>query len=227
MNTRTYGQICGLARAMELVGERWAMLVVRDLILGPKRFADLQHGLPRIPASLLSARLNELENTGVVRRRVRSQLDAAVVYELTEYGGELEQIMLQLGLWGARSLGEPSPSDVFTLDAAILSLYTTFRPEAALGVHVNYELHYGDMIVYAMVDDGALKAAEGAHPDADIVIEPDLSVLLKLLTGEMTATEAIASGQVRIQGPMEHLDLFTELFQVPAAPAPAEGLVVR
>src|ERR1700756_4789854 len=116
MTGRTYGQFCGLARALELVGERWSLLVVRDLILGPKRFTDLREGLPRIPVSILSARLNELEESGVIRRRVLPKLDAAVVYELTEYGSELEQVLLQLGLWGARSLGDPAAGDVFGLD---------------------------------------------------------------------------------------------------------------
>jgi DNA-binding HxlR family transcriptional regulator len=103
MNTRTYGQFCGLARALEMVGERWSLLVVRDLVLGPKRFTELQRGLPKIPVSILSSRLNELERSGVVRRRMLSELDAAVVYELTEYGGELDQIVPQLGLWSTRS----------------------------------------------------------------------------------------------------------------------------
>ncbi|WP_020670834.1 winged helix-turn-helix transcriptional regulator [Amycolatopsis nigrescens] len=227
MTARTYGQFCGLARALELVGERWSLLVVRDLVLGAKRFTDLQRGLPKIPASILSARLNEMEQAGVIRRRVLPQLDAAVVYELTEYGAELDQIVLQLGLWGARSLGDPGPEDVFTLDSAILSLYTTFRPEAALGVHVNYELHYGDMIVHALVDDGALKAAEGSYPDADIRIEPKGPVIKKLMTGEISATEAIAGEQVRIEGPAEYLHLFPRLFHVGAAPEASEGLVVH
>src|SRR3954453_3622910 len=103
-SARTYGKFCGLARALEIVGERGWLPVVRDLMLGAKRFNDLQRTLPRIPVSILTSRLNELEEFGVIRRRVLSQLDAGVVYELTEYGSELDQIVLNLGLWGARSL---------------------------------------------------------------------------------------------------------------------------
>ncbi|HEV3358964.1 MAG TPA: winged helix-turn-helix transcriptional regulator [Pseudonocardiaceae bacterium] len=227
MNTRTYGQVCGLARALELIGERWSLLVVRDLMLGPKRFTDLMRGLPKMPASILSARLNELESTGVVQRRVLAELDASVVYELTEYGAELDQILLQLGLWGARSLA-PNAHDLFTMDSAILSMYATFRPEAALDVHATYELRFGeDMVVHLLIEDGALKAAEGSYPDADAVIRPTGMVMLDLLTGQLSPAEALATQQVEIEGPAEYLELFTQLFHIPAAPVPTEGLVVH
>lgn len=227
MNTRTYGQVCGLARALELVGERWSLLVVRDLLLGPKRFTDLMRGLPKMPASILSSRLNELETAGVVQRRVLAELDASVVYELTEYGAELDQIVLQLGLWGARSLA-PEEHDLFTLDSAILSMYSTFRPEASLDVHVSYEIRYSDeMVVHVLVEDGALKAAEGGYPDADVVIRPRDAVILNLLNGEVSAGEALASGRVEIEGPAEYFELFTQMFHIPAAPVPTEGLVVH
>ncbi|MFK0246526.1 winged helix-turn-helix transcriptional regulator [Amycolatopsis azurea] len=226
--SRTYGQFCGLARALEIIGERWSLLIVRDLVLGPKRFTELQAGLPRIPASTLSARLNELEQSGVLRRRVLPQLDAAVVYELTEYGSELDQIVLDLGLWGARSLGQPAPEDVFTLDAAILSLYTTFRSEKAKGVQATYELHYpGGMVLHAIIEDGALKVADGAHPGADVVIEPLGPYIKDLLSGELTADDALRTGKVRVEGAVEYLTLFTELFHIPAAPQASRGIVVR
>lgn len=228
MSIRTYGQFCGLARALEIIGERWSLLIVRDLVLGPKRFTELQAGLPKIPPSTLSARLNELEQSGVLRRRLLPQLDAAVVYELTEYGSELDQIVLDLGLWGARSLGQPSPEDVFTMDSAILSLYTTFRSEKAKGVQVTYELRYpGEMLLHAIVEDGALKVAEGAHPGADAVIEPLGPFIKDLLTGDLTAADATRTGKIRLEGAFEYLELFAELFHIPAAPKVTEGIVVR
>ncbi|MEC3976922.1 winged helix-turn-helix transcriptional regulator [Amycolatopsis sp. H20-H5] len=226
MTVRTYGQFCGVARALELVGERWSMLIIRDLLLGPKRFTDLRTGLPRIPASILSSRLNDMESSGVLRRRVLPQLDAAVVYELTEYGAELDQILLQLGLWGARSLGVPGQQDVFTLDSAILSLYTTFRAEAARNAHVSFELRYGPMVVHALVDGGALKVAEGSYPAADLVICSQAS-LVPLLTGEVSADQALRSGLVAIEGDPAHLELFTSLFHIPSAPKPSVGLAVH
>lgn len=227
MTGRTYGQYCGLARALELVGERWALLVVRDLVLGPKRYTDLRETLPRIPPSMLSARLNELEQAGVVRRRVLPNLDATVVYELTDYGSELEPMLLQLGLWGARSLGDMCADDILTLDSAILSLYTTFLPESSTDVRVTYQVHFGpSIVVHAMVDDGGIKVAEGAHADADVVIEA-LGPVKSLLTGELSPREAITAGLIRVHGDLELLDRFGELFRIPPAPALAGGLTVR
>jgi DNA-binding HxlR family transcriptional regulator len=225
MSARTYGQYCGLARALELVGERWALLVVRDLVLGPKRFTDLRATLDRIPASILSARLNELEQAGVVRRRVLGSLDAAVVYELTSYGAELDTVVLQLGLWGARSLGEKG-DHVFTLDSAILSLYTTFRPQFAGGVNVSYELHYGEMVVHAIIRDGVIQVAAGPYPEADLVIRPQASIM-PLMSGDMSADEAINEGVVKLEGDEQLLHLFSDMFHIPAAPRPAEGLAVH
>ncbi|MFE0025248.1 winged helix-turn-helix transcriptional regulator [Amycolatopsis sp. NPDC059021] len=225
MTTRTYGQFCGLARALDLVGERWALLVIRDLVLGPKRFTDLQRTLPKIPMSLLSARLNELEQSGVIRRRVLPQLDAGVVYELTEYGSELDQIVLDLGLWGARSLGHPAPGEILTLDSAILSLYTTFRADNAGGVHIAYEIrHQNGVVVHALIDNGTLKAGEGSHPGADLVVAPTGPGFIDLLSGRLTAADAIRSGKVRIEGEAGHLELFTKLFHIPAPPTPSEGI---
>ncbi|MGV9363056.1 winged helix-turn-helix transcriptional regulator [Amycolatopsis sp. NPDC003731] len=226
MTGRTYGQFCGLARALELVGERWSLLVVRDLLLGPKRYSDLRQTLPKLPPSVLSGRLNELEKAGVLRRRVLPQLDAAVVYELTEYGRELEPVLLQLGLWGARAMLDPAPDDLFTMDSAILSLYTTFRPEHAAGVNVSFEIRYGDLIVHALVDDGALKVAEGALPRADLVIE-SVGSIQPLLSGRLSPLAAIEAGILRASGDLTLLDRFVDLFHIPAPPAPVEGLVVR
>lgn len=226
--TRTYGQFCGLARALEIVGERWSLLVVRDLLLGPKSYLELRNGLPRIPPSILSSRLNELEQAGVVSRRVRPQLDAGLVYELTEYGSELDHILLDLALWGARSLGYPGADEVFTLDAAMLALYTTFLEDVAAGVQVIYELRYpGGLTVHAMVDDRSLKVGQGPHPGADLVIEPQGPGMIDLLNGRLTAAEVFASGQVRIEGEYAHLELFARMFRVPPKPQLPSGLTMH
>ena len=102
MRMRTYGDPCGIARALDLVGERWALLVVRELLLGPKRFTDLREALPRVSADVLSQRLRELERTGVLRRAKLPPPAGSRVYELTEWGRELEPVVLALGRWGSR-----------------------------------------------------------------------------------------------------------------------------
>lgn len=217
MRTRSYDQYCGVAHALELVGERWALLLVRDLLRGPKRFTELQRGLPRIPSNVLSARLKELEQAGIVRRRLLARPESGVVYELTDYGHELEDIVLRLGLWGARSLGEPRPADTVNADALLLGLRAAFRPEAARGVRASYELRLGEIVVHLRVDDGALEVAEGPLADADLALETDLT-LRRLMTGELRPDEAIESEKVRVAGDRQLLERFVEIFHIPPAP---------
>jgi DNA-binding HxlR family transcriptional regulator/putative sterol carrier protein len=217
MKTRSYGKYCGLAHALELVGERWALVLVSDLLRGPKRFSELQRGQPRIPSNVLSGRLKELEDAGVVRRRVLPRPGSGVGYELTEYGRELEDVVLRLGRWGARSMSEPRPEDTFTTDSVFLALRSTFRPEAARGLRANYELRIGDIVVHARIDDGSLDVQEGPLPGADLVLETDLS-LHPLLTGELDPDEAITTGRVRVEGDRDLLERFAEAFHLPPAP---------
>jgi DNA-binding HxlR family transcriptional regulator/putative sterol carrier protein len=199
---------------LEVVGERWALLIVRDLILGPKRFTDLRRGLPRIPSNVLSARLKELEQAGIVQRRLLPRPRTGVVYELTEYGRELEDVVLRLGLWGAKALGDPRPDDTVSLDSMMLALRATFRPEAARGLRVSYELRLGEIVFHARIDKGALEVVEGPLADADLVLETDLT-LRKLMSGELSPREAIKAGKVRVTGKRELLDRFVEIFHIP------------
>jgi DNA-binding HxlR family transcriptional regulator/putative sterol carrier protein len=216
MATRTYGQYCGLAHALELVGERWALLLVRDLIRGPKRFTDLQRGLPRIPTNVLSARLKELEQSGVVRRRILPRPASGVGYELTEYGRELEDVVLRLGLWGAKSMGEPRPEDTLNADSALLGLKALFRPEAARKLRASYELRMGEMVVGARIDRGTLTVEEGPLANPDLVLETE-EPFRALLTGELTPGEAITSGRVKVTGDPQLLERFVEVFHLDVA----------
>jgi DNA-binding HxlR family transcriptional regulator len=211
---RTYGQYCGVARALELVGERWALLLVRDLIPGPKRFTDLQDGLPRIPSNVLSARLKELEEAGIVQRRVLPRPAASVVYELTEYGGELEEVLVGLMRWGAKSLGEPRPDDAVSANPMIFGLRASFRPEAARDLSATYELHVDDAVLHARIENGALELAEGPAADPDLTIKADLR-LRHLMSGEITPAQARTAGVVRLTGDPGLLDRFVEVFTLP------------
>jgi DNA-binding HxlR family transcriptional regulator/putative sterol carrier protein len=221
MSTRSYGQFCGLARAVELVGERWALLIIRDLLVGPRRFTDLRHGLPRIPTNVLSDRLKELEHNGIVRRHVLPRPSAAVVYELTEYGSQLDEVVLRLGLWGAQSLGVPRPGEIMTTDSMVQALRATFVPAAARGLQVSYEFRLGEIVIHARVEGGTIAVAEGSLADADLVIEAGPAIK-DLMTGELSPADALASGGVRITGDAALLDRFVEVFHIPSRPsAPA------
>jgi DNA-binding HxlR family transcriptional regulator len=217
MKTRSYGKYCGLAHALELVGERWALVLVSDLIRGPKRFTELQRGQPRIPSNVLSARLKELEEAGIVRRRVLPRPAGGVGYELTEYGRELEDVVLRLGLWGAKSMPEARPDEIVTADTLLLGLRSTFRSEAARKLRAGFELRLGEVVVHARVDDGALEVDEGPLSDPDLVLETDVA-LHPLLTGELSPAEAIESGRVRITGKRELFERFVEVFHIPPVP---------
>lgn len=215
---RSYGQFCGLARALDIVGERWALLIVRDLLVGPRRYTDLHRGLPRIPTNILSARLKELEEAGVVRRRIAPRPTGSILYELTGYGAGLEDIVLSLGSWGARSMREPSPGDIVTADSLIMAMRSTFQPERAGRLRLGFELRFGDGIVHAIVDRGDLRTAAGPLPDADLVIEAG-TALRALMAGEVSPHDAIAGGSVRVTGDPALLARFAEIFQIGPAPA--------
>lgn len=211
--TRQFGQYCGLARALELIGERWALLVIRDLLVGPRRFSDLQHGLTRIPSNVLSARLQELEAAGVVERKLLPRPSGAVVYELTPYGKELDTVVLSLGRWGAQRLGEPRAEERVTPESLVIALRSTFRPEAARGVNASFELCVGQVVLHAKVRGPKLEVAVGPLPDADVRIETGLA-LKALMAGEMSVNEAKASGVLRATGPAKLLANFVEIFRI-------------
>lgn len=213
MATRAYGQYCGFARSLELVGERWALLVIRDLLVGPKRFSDLQRGLPKVPSNILTARLKELEEAGIVRRRAQARPPGGVVYELTEDGRELEEAVIALGRWGAKRLGDPRPDEIVTDDSIAMALRTTFRPEAATDDNVAFELHLGKIVVNARVDGGNVVVGRGALPAADLIIESGPAIR-QLLAQEVTPKESLKNGTVRLQGKRALLDRFVELFRI-------------
>ncbi|HEX3464644.1 MAG TPA: winged helix-turn-helix transcriptional regulator [Candidatus Elarobacter sp.] len=218
MKTRAYGQYCGFARALEVVGERWALLVVRDLLVEPKRFTDVLRGLPGIPSNILTARLKELEAAGVVRRRLLPRPSRGVVYELTEYGLELEPVVAELGRWGAKALGDPRPDETITQDSLITALRTTFRPESARGVRAGFELRVGEIVLHARVEDGRVRVAGGPLPEADLVIHAGPGVRA-LMAGEVSPADALAQGVVKIDGDEALLARFAEIFRIDPLPA--------
>jgi DNA-binding HxlR family transcriptional regulator len=213
--SRGYGQYCGLARALELVGERWALLIVRDLLVGPRRFTDLRQGLPRIPSNVLADRLKELERDGIVQRRVLPRPASSVVYELTDYGAQLEDALMRLGVWGAQRLGETRPGEIITPDSMVIALRSTFVPSSARNAQYTFELRLGPVIVHANVDNGRITAAEGHADNPDLVITGGPAVK-DLLTGDVTPDVAIKTGLVQLEGNPELLEKFVRLFHIPS-----------
>jgi DNA-binding HxlR family transcriptional regulator len=182
MATRSYADYCGLSHALELVGERWALLVIRELLSGPKRFTDLRRGLPRIPTNVLSTRLKELERDGIVQRAVLPRPASGVAYELTDYGQELKCPVTALLMWGNKTLGDPRPDETVSAASLIMGMSEAFRPEAARGLQATFEVRFHGCVLHAQIDDGALAMAEGPAEDPDLTI--DTESLRAVLTGD-------------------------------------------
>lgn len=212
--TRTYDDGCAAAHALDLVGERWALLVVRELLLGPKRFTDLRAGLPNASPNVLAQRLRGLETAGVVRRRKLPPPAASRVYELTEWGRDLEPVIISLGKWGVRSPSKP-PDAELGIDSLILSFRTMFDPEQAEGLEADYEIEIGEDSFRAEVAEGRLEIERGFAEAPDATIETDAGTLAALVYAELGLDEALRSGDFEIEGDRELVERFIALFPLP------------
>lgn len=218
---RTYNEACGIPRALDRIGERWALMVVRELVLGPKRFTDIKNALPHASPNVLTQRLKELEQSGVVHKRKLPPPASVQVYELTEWGMQLDRVLLELGRWGARAPmipGEPTMS----FDAHLLSLLTLFDREKAADFRTRLELRLGDETFVAEVAGGRLEIERGMARDADAIVETDAGTLLAVAHGRLALEEALAEGDMRIDGDRQAVVRFVTLFTLPEPAAVPE-----
>jgi DNA-binding HxlR family transcriptional regulator len=227
---RTYGEACRFAHALDVVGERWALLVVRELLLGPKRFTDLRTGLPHASSNILAERLRDLEQHGVIQRRKLPPPAGSSVYELTEWGRELEPVVTKLGAWGARSPIPPETEEIGP-DSIVLALGSLFDSEAAGELEATYGLRIGEQGFRVEVADGEVHLGRGvpASPEATIAV-PDAPTLAAILTAQLPLSEALASGAAQLEGSKQSAKRFLRLFPMPepcacgAAEGPAPAL---
>lgn len=216
---RSYEDGCAASHALDLVGERWALLVVRELVLGPKRFTDLRASLPGISPNVLAQRLEELEAASVVRRRRLPPPAAAAVYELTDWGRDLEPVIMALGRWAARSPHLPLGRSL-SIDALILSFRTMFDPRAAAGFNASVELRLGDDRFHAAISHGRMQLVRGTAERPDAVITSDPNTLAAVAYGGLKLADALRSGDLRIEGDKAAVRRFLTLFPLPErAPA--------
>lgn len=214
MSSRSYDQYCGLARALDLLGGRWTLLIVRELMTGPKRYKDLQSNLPGIGTNLLAQRLKLLEKEGVVQRRMLPAPASTEAYDLTERGRALEPVLVELVRWGHGIMGKPSEDDVHRAHWNILAMKAVFDPERARDVRAEYEYRIGDAVFHARVEEGELLTGQGPGLNPDFVLKTDTETFVALISGEITLEEAVESDRMRVDGDLDALQQSAELFDL-------------
>ncbi|MEO3771301.1 winged helix-turn-helix transcriptional regulator [Micromonospora sp. B9E7] len=215
---RSYGDPCGVARGLDVIGERWALLVVRDLLLGPRRFNDLLGGLPGVSPNVLSQRLRQLTEHGVVHRRDLGPPTRVHLYELTEWGRALEPILLQFGRWGSQS--PQSPEGALGIDSLLLSIKAAFDPARAAALRGVYEFHVDADTYLAEVADGAVQIRRGTAPEPDAALTTDIDTLRAVCGHQITMAAALASGALRLTGDEPAQRRLTDLLLAPFTPTP-------
>jgi DNA-binding HxlR family transcriptional regulator len=195
--SRSYRDSCGIARALDVVGERWALLVVRELLLAPQRFSELRHALPHVSSNLLADRLRELEHNGVIRRGP-APTEGPRVYELTEWGRKLEPILLALGDWG---IDAPQPPPPTSLSAAsvLIFLQRAARPDPAAPL-TNFRLELDGRVWTLRLASGRVQVQPGEPATADVSLRAEPKTLSALLADPATLATACADGSVSVVG---------------------------
>jgi DNA-binding HxlR family transcriptional regulator len=214
---KSYEQYCALTRALDVVGERWTLLIVRDLLLGPKRYTDLRAGLPGIATDILTARLRTLEEAGFVRRRELPPPAPATVYELTEMGNRLGPAIRALGQVGLTMLGSPQPGEDVRPERFVAGLHASFRREEFADLTETYELVIDGQPFTVEVTDGALDVRQGGASSPSMSLEIDGDTFVALMTGRVSAADSLAKPGATLEGERSVLDRFIDAFGYPSA----------
>lgn len=215
MSKRSYNQYCAIARALDVIGHRWTLLLIRELMTGPKRFSDLMDHLPGIGTNLLSSRLKELEDQELAVQRKLPPPAASVVYELTERGLELESTILALAEWGRPLLGIPSEKDNLSSGWLMLAMKKSFRPEEAKGLEECYEFRIDRDVFQVRVTDGKIEVEQGVRYTPDMQLTSPSTTLMSIVAGELPAKEALQKGLIQVEGNIDALYRTFALFGVP------------
>jgi DNA-binding HxlR family transcriptional regulator/putative sterol carrier protein len=211
---RKYDDSCAVAHGLDLIGGRWALLIVRELLLGPKRFTDLRAGVPGASADMLTQRLRDLCTSGIIQRRKLPPPAGSWVYELTDWGAELEPVVTQLSRWSSRSPTLRKDGELGT-DSLALSLGALFDPRAAQGLVATFALRLGEDRFCVQIAEGRLTLERGEPDQADAVIDTDPRTLSALLWQDLPLADALHTGALTVDGPQCLAERFTRLFPLP------------
>jgi len=223
---KVYGQYCGLAKALDVVGERWTLLIVRELSFGPRRFSDLVAGLDGISTAVLTERLARLEGARLIIRRALPPPAASNVYALTEDGQALGRAIIPLAAWGVRLLAATprKRTEPFRPAWGLLFLRETFDGAAARGVHDVYEFHVDDSVISVIVDDGQMQVIEGPSGRAvDVEIHVNATTFIDVGLGRLRGRDAIRQGTLRLVGNDAAIRRYSRIIRPLARPAPRRG----
>jgi DNA-binding HxlR family transcriptional regulator len=221
MSARTYGQFCPVAKALDLVGERWTLLLVRELLLGPRRFTDLLHALPGLGTSLLTERLKQLEAAGLIHRERLPPPAATTAYQLTEAGKGLGPVIGALAAFGAHLLDSPAPDELVRPELGALYAAGSAEPEALTGPRQTYQIHVDDQVLHIRAGGGAAQARSGPAPEgADAVITTDQAGFIDLALARRTLADLVAAGRAQARGPADAVARAERLFASVRPPAP-------
>jgi DNA-binding HxlR family transcriptional regulator len=219
---KSYEQYCPVARALDGVGERWTLLIVRDLLMGPKRYTDLRAGLPGIATDSLTARLRTLEDAGFVRRRDLPPPAPATVYELTETGNRLGPAILALGQVGLATLGSPEPGEDVRPERLVVGLRVSFRREEFADLSETYEFVIDGQPFTVEASRGAVDTRPGAASSPSIRLDTDADTFVALMTGRVSPADSLAKGSATLEGERSALKRFIEAFAYPTAQPAAQ-----
>jgi len=207
-----YQQYCGAARALDVVGDRWTLLIVRELLLGPRRFTDLLDGLPGISRNLLTQRLRDLDRDGIVARQQLPPPAARQVYALTGDGRDLADAMLPLVAWGVRRLGSRKPGESFRPHWAALAMAAFADRDAARGITETYEYHVGGLVFHLTVDDGSIQLHPGRAHDPAATLTTDEETWADIASGKVTGSAAAAAGALELTGDLQAAARLRKIF---------------
>src|SRR6266536_2332178 len=203
---RSYGDQCGVARSLDVIGERWALLIVRELLLGPKRFNDLLAGLAGASPNVISQRLRQLADHGVIRQRDLGPPARVRLYELTDWGRELEPVVLHLGQWGTRA---PLPDGAQVgLDSLLLAIKANVDPARVAG---RYELRIGADTCTVDITADSVQFRRGTTDQPNATVTTDADTFRAVCFGQRSVSDAIESGDLRLDGDPEATSRLTNL----------------
>jgi DNA-binding HxlR family transcriptional regulator/putative sterol carrier protein len=207
-----YQQYCALARTLDVAGDRWTLLIVRELVPGPRRFTDLLDGLPGVSRNLLTERLRGLERDGIVARNELPAPAARLVYELTADGRDLANAIIPLIRWGARRLGDRASDESFRPRWSAVGMAGLADREAAKGVNETYQYLVGDSAFHFTVDDGSIELHDGPSHEPAVLVTTDEETYADLASGKITASSAISAGALSFSGDAQAVKRLRRIF---------------